>query len=229
MPASPDDAPAPGEGDLDALVDELGDSLEGERAESADSLRTLVEQATGEERRRLQGELVALYLDAEVLGRAALVQSRMAEDGDVDAQRRAADLLYRWMRAVEADGDRAQVSEVAGHVAQAYAAVAEQRPEDLDARTRMGEAYLLTNSPMEGINEINAVLDDDSTFVPARFQKGLALLQINRLNEAARQFERVLEYASEDDPFYRQAERAIEVINEQGSSSQGEAPSRSGS
>jgi tetratricopeptide (TPR) repeat protein len=137
----------------------------------------------------------------------------------VEDRRRAANLLYKWMRQVEQQGDRAKVADVARHVAEAYAAVVEQRPQDLDARTRMGEAYLLTNNPMRGIRAINQVLEDDSTFVPARFQKGLALLQINRLDQAVRQFERVMEYASQDDPFYRQARRAIEVIRKRTESS----------
>ena len=90
----------------------------------------------------------------------------------------------------------------------------------------MGETYLLTNEPMQGIKAINAVLDDDSTFVPARFQKGLALLQINRLDQATRQFEMVQKYAEEGSPFARQAERAIDVIEKRRSrtSSGGSAP-----
>jgi cytochrome c-type biogenesis protein CcmH/NrfG len=124
------------------------------------------------------------------------------------------------MRQVQQEqGRRAEVADVARHVAEAYAAVVEERPQDLDARTRMGEAYLLTNNPMKGIEAINRVLEDDSTFVPARFQKGLALLQINRLDQAVTQFENVMESASQDDPFYQQAKRAIEVIREQTQSS----------
>ncbi|PSQ93955.1 MAG: zinc ribbon domain-containing protein [Bacteroidetes bacterium QH_2_63_10] len=107
----------------------------------------------------------------------------------------------------------------ARHAAQAYETVANQRPDDLDARTRMGEAYLLTNEPMRGIKAINAVLDEDSTFVPARFQKGLALLQINRLDQATKQFEMVKQYAEDGSPFSQQAERAIKVIKQQRSQS----------
>jgi cytochrome c-type biogenesis protein CcmH/NrfG len=83
----------------------------------------------------------------------------------------------------------------------------------------MGEAYLLTNSPMRGIRAINQVLEDDSTFVPARFQKGLALLQINRIDQAVAEFEAVKRHAGRQDPFYKQAQRAIDVIRERTSSS----------
>lgn len=205
--------------DLQALLDQTADSLTGPVAEKIDSLRTRIDQASGGEQRKLKAKLVNLYIGAGHPDRAAVVQKELASaTGRVDAQRRAADLLYRWMQKLERQGQREQVFQVARHAAQAYETVSEQRPEDLDARTRMGEAYLLTNKPMRGIKTINAVLDDDSTFVPARFQKGLALLQINRLDQAQNQFERVKQYAESDAPFYQQAERALKVIEKRQSS-----------
>lgn len=208
--------------DLQSLVGELSGPVEGPVAETIDSLRAVAEEAEGERRRQVQSELVQMYTGAGAPGWAALVQSRLADaTGSVDDRRRAADLLYQWMRQVEQEQGRTRVADVARHVATAYESVAEQRTEDLDARTRMGEAYLLTDNPMKGIQTINAVLDADSTFVPARFQKGLALLQINRLEEAVQQFEMVKAHSDEQEPFYQQAERAIKVINEQARSGGG--------
>ena len=205
--------------DLRALVDELSGPVEGPVADKIDSLRAAEQQAQGERQRQLRTQLVRLYIGAGAPGQAALLQRQVADaTGDVDDRRRAADLLYRWMRQVEQQSGRARVADVAQHVAAAYEAVADERSQDLDARTRMGEAYLLTNNPMKGIRAINNVLGEDSTFVPARFQKGLALLQINRLDQAIQQFRQVQEYADPQEPFYKQAERAIEVINEQRSS-----------
>jgi thioredoxin-like negative regulator of GroEL len=204
------------ETDLSTLVEELGSDVEGPVADEIDSLRTELDEADSGEQNGLRAELVRMYIGAGAPGRAALLQRELAnETGSVDDRRRAANLLYRWMRQVEQQGDRDRIAEVARHVATAYQAVVDEQPDDLDARTRMGEAYLLTNNPMKGIQAINAVLKDDSTFVPARFQKGLALLQINRLDEALQQFELVQTHADPEEPFYKQAERAIEVINEQ--------------
>ncbi|PSQ59877.1 MAG: zinc ribbon domain-containing protein [Bacteroidetes bacterium QH_10_64_19] len=224
---------APGQGgeqaepaDLRGLLDRTADPIAGAMAGQIDSLETQIEQASGAEKQQLQTELVNLYIGAGHPGRAAVVQQELADArGTVEAQRRAADLLYRWMQKVQGQGDRKQVFRVARHAAQAYEAVVEKKPDDLDARTRMGETYLLTNEPMRGIKAINAVLDDDSTFVPARFQKGLALLQINRLDQAVRQFEMVQQYAEEGSPFSRQADRALKAIEEQRSqSSSGGSP-----
>jgi len=202
--------------DLRSLVDSLGQTLTGPLAAQADSLRRLVRNADESQKRQARAELANLLIGAGAPGRAALVQSRRADATEtVEDRRRAADLLYKWMRQVQGQSDRQQVRQVARHVAQAYQAVAEQRPQDLDARTRMGEAYLLTNNPMRGIQAINAVLDQDSTFVPARFQKGLALLQINRLDQALQQFRQVKRDADSTQAFYQQAQRAIEVITKQ--------------
>lgn len=213
--------------DLGALVDESAASLEGAMAQQVDSLRREIEDADGGARRELQAELVNLLIGAGAPGQAASVQVEVADaSGGVEDRRRAADLLYKWMRKLQGEENRQQALEVARHVAEAYGAVADQRPEDLDARTRMGEAYLLTNSPMRGIRAINAVVEEDSTFVPARFQKGLALLQINRLDEALREFEAVKRHSAQGEPFQKQAQRAIDVIQEQRSGASGASSSQ---
>ena len=203
--------------DLQTLLEEAGaSSVGGAMAGQIDSLETAIEQASGSDRRAAQAELVNLLIGVGQPGRAAVVQNDIADaTGAADAQRRAADLLYRWMQQLQGEGQRQQVLKVARHAARAYRTVVDQRPDDLDARTRMGEAYLLTNRPMRGIKAINAVLDDDSTFVPARFQKGLALLQINRLDQATTEFEQVQEFAEEGSPFTRQADQALKIIEKQ--------------
>lgn len=213
-PARGGDAAAPT--GLQTLVDQTEDSLSGSMAGQIDSLRTGIGQASGDEKQRLQTELVNLLIGAGQPGRAAVVQKEIADaTGTVEARRRTADLLYRWMQKLERQGQRKQISQIARHAARAYEAVSKKRPDDLDARTRMGEAYLLTNEPMRGIQAINAVLEDDSTFVPARFQKGLAFLQINRVDQAVQQFEAVKRYADDGSAFYQQADRALTVIEEQ--------------
>lgn len=214
--------------DLETLLEHSGSSAPEALSGQIDSLETRIEQASGSAKREAQAELVNLLIGAGQPGRAAVIQNEIAESTDgVDAQRRAADLLYRWMQKLQGEGQREQVLEVARHAARAYESVAAERPDDLDARTRMGEAYLLTNRPMRGIKAINGVLDDDSTFVPARFQKGLALLQIRRLDQAATEFEKVKQFAEEGSPFVRQADRALKVIEKQQQSSSG-SPDASG-
>ena len=215
--------------DLQTLLDQAGTSSTGAMAGQIDSLETEIEQASGADKREAQAELVNLLIGVGQPGRAAVLQKDIAAaTGAVDAKRRAADLLYRWMQQLQGEGQRQQVLEVARHAGRAYEAVVDQRPDDLDARTRMGEAFLLTNRPMRGIKAINAVLDEDSTFVPARFQKGLALLQINRLEQATKEFERVKRFSEEESPFMRQADRALTIIEKQRQRSSPRTPSDGG-
>lgn len=201
---------------LQRLLRRASDSIRGTVAGEIDSLRARVDQASANDKQQLRAELVNLLIGAGHPGEAAVVQKQIAEaTGTVDAHRRVADLLYRWMQKLQRQGQQRLLPQVARHVAEAYGRVAEMNPGDLDARTRMGEAYLLTKEPMRGIQAINAVLEEDSTFVPARFQKGLALLQIRRVEQAKQQFKTAKQYAEEGSPFYRQAVRALKVIEKQ--------------
>jgi hypothetical protein len=215
--------------DLGTLVRQQADSVGSAMAGQVDSLRSRVRSAQGDSKQQLRAQLVNLLIGAGQPGRAALQQTRLAEaSGATDDRRRAADLLYKWMRKLQGEGNRQSVVEVARHVAEAYGAVVDARPDDLDARTRMGEAYLLTNKPMEGIRAINSVIEDDSTFVPARFQKGLALLQIGRIQQALSEFRAVRGNAEQGSPFFRQAGQAIDAIQKRMNESQSGSGSASG-
>ena len=121
----PRSAPSQGEEraaptDLQTLLDQTADSLTGAVAGQIDSLRARINQASGAEKRELQSELVNLFIGAGHPDRAAVVQKDLADaTGAVDAQRRAADLLYRWMQKVQGQGQREQIFQVARHAAQA--------------------------------------------------------------------------------------------------------------
>jgi ribosomal protein L40E len=208
--------------DLSGLADSTSGEMPSSIRRDVDSLRTRLEEVSGVRARRTKAQLVNLYVGAGQVGRAAVLQQEIARSaGDVDEWQRAANLLYKWMQQLSSEDSRQKAFQVASQAALAYEKVVAEKPDDLDARTRMGETYLLTNNPMKGIEAINGVLEDDSTFVPARFQKGLALLQINRLDQAISQFEKVKQYADEGSGFYQQADRAIRIINERSGSGGG--------
>ena len=201
--------------DLSALAEETSGEIPSSVADQVDSLRTRLEEVSGIRARRVKAQLVNLYIGAGETARAAVLQQEVASAAnDTDEWRRAANLFYQWMQQLSSQQNRQQAFQVASQAALAYEKVVAEEPGNLDARTRMGETYLLTNNPMKGIEAINGVLEDDSTFVPARFQKGLALLQINRLDPAIQQFEQVKRYAEEGSGFYQQADRAIQIIQE---------------
>lgn len=204
--------------DLATLVSQNDTELPPDLAERTDSLEAQLPQATGAEERRLQEQLVNLYVGAGAFGRAAEVQKAMAEATQATSDwRRAGDLMYNWMEQVgqESNGRNPAIVPIGQEAVAAYEEVIEREPDNLDVRTDMATVLLRSNSPMRGVEELNRVLDEDSTFVPARFNKGIALLWIGRLEQAIEQFEQVQQIAGEDSPNYQQAEQAIQLVRDQ--------------
>ncbi len=203
---------ASGENDLLGLVRQAAtDSIPSQLRGRIETLQNEINQRSGVERRAKQQELVNLYVGAGQLGQAAIIQRRIAESSDnPEAWRRAGDLLYSWMETLE--GQEPASSQVAQSVVQAYQQVLDQQPGNLDVRTDMATAYLQTNQPMRGVQEINRVLEDDPDHFQARFNKGIMLTMIGRAEEAIQQFERVKEIVGTDSPYYQQANQAIETI-----------------
>jgi cytochrome c-type biogenesis protein CcmH/NrfG len=142
----------------------------------------------------------------------------MAEASENAADwRRTGDLFYNWMEYVgrESNGRNPAIAPIGRRAIAAYENVLESEPENHDVRTDMATVLLRSNDPMRGVEELNRVLESDSTFVPARFNKGIALLWIGRYEQAITEFEAVQELAGEDSPRYDQAARAIELVREE--------------
>jgi tetratricopeptide (TPR) repeat protein/ribosomal protein L40E len=204
--------------DLATLVSQNDTELPPDLAERTDSLEAQLPRAKGAEERRLQEQLVNLYVGAGAFGRAAEVQKAMAEATQATSDwRRAGDLMYNWMEQVgqASNGRNPAIVPIGQEAVAAYEEVIEREPDNLDVRTDMATVLLRSNSPMRGVEELNRVLDEDSTFVPARFNKGIALLWIGRLEQAIEQFEQVQQITGEDSPNYQQAEQAIQLVRGQ--------------
>ena len=76
----------------------------------------------------------------------------------------------------------------------------------------MATAYLNTNNPMQGVQEVRRVLDTDSTHLHARFNYGIMLALIGRTEKAIEQFEFVKRQVDESSPYYQQAVNAIRSV-----------------
>ena len=205
----------PGDQDLSTLVSEYGDEdVPAELEERAERLRQEIETVgAGPEQVEQKQEIVELYASAGHIGRAALAQHDMAEMTNMPEHwRRTGDMLYSWMEAFEGEPVSATI---ANHVVEAYQEVLEQDPDNLDVRTDMATAYLQTNQPMRGVDEINRVLEEDPDHFQARFNRGIMLTMIGRVDEAIGEFERVQEIVGPESPYYDQANQAIETIQAQ--------------
>ncbi len=217
--AAPGAAAGPfGGQDIATLIAENGTEMSPAVAERADSIQSQIPNVEGDVKRTLQEQLVNLYVGASAFGRAARLQKEMAETSqDPDDWRRTGDLFYNWMEKVgaESNGKNPAIAPIGRRAIAAYEEVLGDNPSDHDVRTDMATVLLRSNDPMRGVEELNRVLDEDSTFVPARFNKGIALLWIGRYEQAIDQFEAVQGLTGEESAQYQQAAEAIKLVREE--------------
>ncbi|RMH59378.1 MAG: hypothetical protein D6685_11235, partial [Bacteroidetes bacterium] len=180
-------------------------------AEQVARLEAAIDAADGAERLARQRELVNLYIGVGRYGSAAQIQEAIATAANTaEDWRRAGDLFYDWMDTLQDQTPEKRAA--ADRAIQAYQRALELDPDNLDVRTDMATAYLQSSSPMLGVQEIKAVLDEDPNHLQARFNYGIMLSMINRPEQAIEQFEAVQRIAGPESPFYRQAEEAIAAL-----------------
>ncbi|HMB89913.1 MAG TPA: tetratricopeptide repeat protein, partial [Rhodothermales bacterium] len=182
--------------------------------EQAQALETEIEQLEGEAKLAKQRELANLFIGGGRLDRAALVQQEIAEvQSTPEEWKRAGDLFYDWMSTLQ---DQAKPP-VAQQAIAAYQRVLEVQPDNHDVRTDMATAYLSSNNPMQGVQEIKQVLDADPNHLHARFNYGIMLALIGRGDQATEQFEAVKSLVGPESSYYQQAEEAIQSLQQRGS------------
>ena len=165
--------------------------------------------ATGDDRIEKQREMVALLSQNIRPDRAADVQLSIAEaTGNAEDWFEAGHLFYTWMDAQNGEMRFA----AAQRAADAFEKGLDLGGDDLNIRTALAMAYLNTRSPMLGVQQIRSVLDQDPSHLQGNYYYGVMLTQINRLDQALTQFERVKELAGEDSPFFQQAEMMIQNL-----------------
>ena len=184
-------------------------------AEQAEALQAEIDQLTGAARLEKRRELVSLYLREERYDLAAEEQERIAEaENTEDAWVLVGNLNYDWMER-QPSADRAVFAKraIAG-----YQRALEINPDNLDVRTDMAIAYMYDpDNPMKAIQETNEVLKRNPDHVQANFNRGIMLMQINRMDEAVKQMEKVKRLVNDpEDPVYQRAERVIEMIRDNG-------------
>lgn len=115
----------------------------------------------------------------------------------------AGNLYYDWMeRKDPADRTPWALKAIA-----AYREALNINPSNMDVRTDMAIAYMYDPpNAMMAIQETNAVLEQDSLHLQANFNRGIMLMQIDRADQAAAQFEKVQRIiGDENDPVYVRA------------------------
>ena len=170
-----------------------------------------IEGLSGEEKIRQKRALLLLYSDEGRLDLAGDVQREIAEELDTEVEWiRAGNLYFDWMETRSGAGKIAYAKRAIA----AYTRALEINPDNLDARTDMAIAYLYDpDNPMEAIRNTNMVLEKDSLHIQANYNKGIMLLNINRLDQALAQFQKVMTLVGDpNDPVYMRARDAMDAV-----------------
>jgi cytochrome c-type biogenesis protein CcmH/NrfG/ribosomal protein L40E len=163
--------------------------------------------ATEEERLEKQEQLAGLYAQAGVFDRAAAVQQEVAEARQTAlAWADAGSLYLAHMLRTQGD-DRVDYAQRA---AENYERSLELDPDDLDVKTDLATAYLNdATNPMRAVEVVKEVLETNPDHVRANFNYGLMLAQINRVDQAQTQFEKVVNLTDPEDPVHQRAEQEL--------------------
>ncbi len=187
------------------------DQLSEEALARVASLESEIEAATTDEDRLAKQEALAgLYTQEGAFSRAAVVQEEIAESLQTALAWADAGSLYL-AHMLRAQGpDRATYAQLA---AEAYEKSLEIDSTDLDVKTDLATAYLNDQqNPMQAVATIKAVLAEDPDHVRANFNYGLMLAQINRVDQAIEQFQKVVGLTEADDPVHQRAEQELARI-----------------
>ncbi len=184
-----------------------------EFAQRETELRQELANLTGELRIDKQRELLTLYFTSGRLDLAGAQAERIGiATGDESAWIDAGNFYYDSMESSAPEFKAYYSKKATG----AYRKVLEINPDNLDVRTDMAVAYLHDpEQSMLAIQETALVLEADSNHIQANFNRGIMLWQINRIPEAAGQFEKVMQLV--DDPenvLYQRARDALESLRQ---------------
>ncbi|MDA0873769.1 MAG: hypothetical protein O3C45_01785 [Bacteroidetes bacterium] len=191
-----------------AATEDVREPIASQWADRESELMADVDATDGEARLEARRRLIDLYFAADRLDLAAEQTALIADaEQSVEEWVLAGNLYFDWMQRA----DDARKATWAREAVAAYQAALELDPSNLDVRTDMAIAYLYDPpNSMLAIQETNRVLEEDSLHIQANFNRGIMLTQINRVDQALEQFEKVKRIvANPDDPVYQRAVDAI--------------------
>ena len=184
-------------------------TLPADLASTLEALESEAESLSGDALIEKQREIVALLSEASRPDRAAPFQEKIAATvNTAEDWFQAGHFLYDWMDTLEGE----QRFIIAERAALAYENGLETT-NDLNVRTALAMAYLNTRAPMQGVQQIRQVLSEEPDHLQGNFYYGVMLMQINRLDQAKVQFERVKQLVPEGTNLYEQADMMLENLS----------------
>lgn len=184
-------------------------TLPADLASALEALESEAESLSGDALIEKQREIVALLSEASRPDRAAPFQEKIAATvNTAEDWFQAGHFLYDWMDTLQGE----QRFIIAERAALAYENGLETT-NDLNVRTALAMAYLNTRAPMQGVQQIRQVLSEEPDHLQGNFYYGVMLMQINRLDQAKIQFERVKQLVPEGTNLYEQADMMLENLS----------------
>ena len=172
-------------------------------------LQVEVDALSGEAKKAKQQEIVELYRQNNRPDRAAETWKSIAEESGVASDWfEAGHMYFEWM---ESQGGELRFA-AAQRAVEAYEKGLEIGEDDLNIRSALAMAYLNTRNPMQGVQQIRSVLDQDPDHLQGNYYYGVMLMQINRIEQAASQFQRVKQLVGENHPLFQQADMMLQNL-----------------
>jgi tetratricopeptide (TPR) repeat protein len=209
--AAPASAPAPASTSMPSAASPA-QPLTPQFQSRADDLNGQIEDAQGDERVALQRQLSDVYVSAGRYDLATGVTEAIAAATGTEADwQLAGNMAYDWMELVPGSPDQ---TVFAKRAIASYKKVLELNDDNLDVRTDMAVAYMYDpDNPMLAIQETAEVLKRDSLHIQANFNRAVMLMQINRMDGALAQFQKVQRLVGDpNDLVYQRAEEAIQNL-----------------
>ena len=203
-------APAQAQTETEATANNaLSDALPADVADRIATLESEADALEGEAALLKKREIVSILESIDRPDKAATAQEEIAAISEArEDWFRAGHYFYDWM-----DTQAGELRFAAAQRAvDAYEKGLSMGSDDLNIRTALAMAYLNTTAPMQGVQQIRQVLDTDADHLQGNFYYGVMLMQINRLDQAKAQFERVKTLVGSDSPMYQQADMMLQNL-----------------
>ncbi len=204
-------AQSEGRGESGAAASAGSSGAEALSADVAGRIADMEQEAaslTGEALILKKREIVSILSSVNRPDKAAPVQEEIAGLSNTSEDWfLAGHFFYDWMDAAQGGEARVGAAQKATEMYEKGLAI---NPDDLNIRTALAMSYLNTRAPMQGVQQIRQVLDTDPDHLQGNFYYGVMLMQINRLDQAKAQFERVKELVGPESPMYQQADQMLQ-------------------
>ncbi len=180
-----------------SIVGEHVDAISPETQTELTGLREAYKNSKNSENfTNFANSLIDGFAEANQYDSAAIYAEELASvEATVPHIRKAADMYYEaFTYAMDAE-KTARMGEKARYF---YGEVLEKEPSDLDAKAKMAMTYVSSSTPMQGIQMLREVIEEDENNALAIYNLGLLSMQSQQYDKAIDRFEKLVQLEPEN-------------------------------